>query len=162
MARIELETRIQAPIERCFDAARDIGLHVRLASRSKERAIAGKIKGLIGENEWVSFRARHFGISFVLTARITQFEAPQRFVDEQIKGPFARLQHTHEFESFGSNRTLMRDIIEFECPFGILGRIAQPIVERHLRAFLIERSRRLKRWLETRKAEVSETSERIA
>ncbi len=162
MTCIELETRIQAPIARCFDAARDIGLHVHLASRSKERAIAGKIKGLIGGGEWVTFRARHFGIPFVLTARITQFEAPQRFVDEQIKGLFARLQHTHQFESLGSNQTLMRDIIEFECPFGILGRIAQPIVERHLRGFLIERSRGLKAWLETERAETPEANRRFS
>jgi ligand-binding SRPBCC domain-containing protein len=162
MPRIELETRIQAPIQLCFDAARDIGLHVRLASNSGERAVAGRIQGLIGEGEWVSFRARHFGVPFELSARVTQFEAPRRFVDEQVKGPFARLKHTHEFESLDSNQTLMRDVLEFNCPFGMFDRLTEPIVERHLRGFLIERSQGLKAWMETERAETPKANRRFS
>lgn len=148
MPRIELETRINAPIEVCFDAARDIGLHVRLAQSTGERAVAGRIQGLIGEGEWVTFRARHFGVPFELTAHITRFEPPFRFCDEQTRGPFAQLKHTHEFESLGEEATLMRDRIEFKCPLGVLGRVADPLVQRHLRRFLIERAQRLKTGLE--------------
>lgn len=148
MPRIELETRVNAPIQRCFDAARDIGLHVRLAKGTGERAVAGRVKGLIGQGEWVCFRARHFGIAFELTARVTHFETPHRFVDEQIKGPFAHLKHTHEFESLGLNQTRVRDTVEFACPLGILGRVADPFVERHLRGFLVERAQGLKMKLE--------------
>ncbi len=148
MPRIELETRIDAPIQRCFDAARDIDLHVHFASKSRERAVAGRIRGLIGQGEWVSFRAQHFGWPFELTARVTQFEMPFLFVDEQTRGPFARLKHTHQFEPLGAKETLMRDTIEFTCPLRILGRVADPFVERHLRGFLIERAQGLKETLE--------------
>ena len=148
MPLIELETQINAPIESCFDAARDIGLHCRLAARTKERAIAGRVKGLISENGWVTFSALHFGLRLRLTARISEFSPPHRFVDEQTHGPFAHLKHTHEFESLGSNRTLMRDIIEFAAPFGICGRMAEPVVAWHLRRFLEERARGLKSQME--------------
>lgn len=148
MPRIELETLAHAPIQACFDAARNIGLHCRLAHRSRERAIAGRIKGLICHNEWVTFSAVHFGVRLQLSARICEFEPPLRFADEQTRGPFARLKHTHEFESRGEDETLMCDIIEFSAPFGILGKVAEPVVAWHLRRFLEERARGLKDHLE--------------
>lgn len=148
MPHIELEIQINAPIESCFDAARDIGLHCRLAHRTKERAVAGRIKGLISKDEWVTFSAVHFGLRLRLTARISEFNSPHRFVDEQTRGPFAHLKHTHEFELLGSNRTLMRDVVEFAAPFGVFGRIAEPVVAWHLRRFLEERARGLKFHLE--------------
>lgn len=148
MPRIELETLINAPIGTCFDAARDIGLHCRLAKSTKERAIAGRVKGLICANESVTFSAVHFGVRLQLTARVTKFEPPLRFVDEQTRGPFAQLKHTHEFESLGSNQTLVRDVVEFTAPLGIFGRCAEPVVAWHLRHFLEERSDGLKSHLE--------------
>jgi ligand-binding SRPBCC domain-containing protein len=148
MQRIELETLINAPIESCFDAARDIGLHVRLATRTRERAIAGRVKGLIGPSEWVTFSAIHFGLRLQLTAHITQFDPPHLFADEQTRGPFAFLRHTHIFESLGPEQTLMRDVVEFTAPLGILGRLAEPVVAWHLSRFLCERAQRLKLVLE--------------
>ncbi len=148
MPRIEHETLIHAPIERCFDAARDIGLHVRLASRTRERAIAGRVKGLIGPGEWVTFSAIHFGLRLRLTAHITEFNPPHHFTDEQTRGPFASLKHTHLFEPRGPAQTLMRDVIEFTAPCGIFGRLAEPIVAHHLLQFLKERAQGLKQALE--------------
>jgi len=148
MPRIELDTFIHAPIEACFDAARDIGLHVRLARSTSERAIAGRIHGLIAEGEWVTFSARHFGVPFQLTAHIIRFEPPFRFVDEQTHGPFKRMKHTHKFKATDAGQTRMRDLIEFECPFGFAGRIAAPVVAWHLCRFLVERADGLKVELE--------------
>lgn len=148
MPRIELETFIHAPIERCFDGARDIGLHVRLAGRSRERAVAGRVKGLIGPGEWVTFSAVHFGVRLQLTARISEFEPPHHFADEQTHGPFAFLKHIHAFESRGAGRTLMRDVVELTAPLGVFGRMAEPIVAWHLHRFLRERAHGLKTALE--------------
>lgn len=148
MPRIELDTLLNAPIERCFDAARDIGLHVRLAHRTRERAIEGRVKGLIGPDEWVTFSGIHFGVRLRLTARITQFDRPHCFADEQTQGAFAALKHTHLFEAKGENQTLMRDVVEFRAPFGVLGRIAEPTVAWHLGRFLQERARGLQDFLE--------------
>ncbi|RYX86805.1 hypothetical protein EON83_01085 [bacterium] len=149
MKRIELESLINAPIEQCFDAARDIGLHVRLASRTRERAIAGRVKGLIGPGEWVTFSAVHFGIRLQLTAHIAEFNAPHLFADEQIRGPFAYLKHTHIFEAHSVHQTLMRDVIEFRAPFGIFGRMAEPVVAWHLRRFLKQRAQGMNKFLTT-------------
>jgi hypothetical protein len=62
MPSIELATSIAAPIERVFDLARSIDLHMKSTSRTGERAIAGTTSGLIGLGQGVTWRARHFGI----------------------------------------------------------------------------------------------------
>ncbi len=60
-------------------------------------------------------------------ARIVEFEPNRRFVDVQVKGPFRRWKHLHEFESTardGQRGTLVRDDLEFEVGFGLLGDLA--------------------------------------
>jgi hypothetical protein len=61
MPKIELHTEIDAPIERVFDLARSIDLHMLSTSHTNEKAIAGKTSGLIGLGEWVTWRAKHLG-----------------------------------------------------------------------------------------------------
>jgi ligand-binding SRPBCC domain-containing protein len=97
VTRIHLETRIEAPIERVFDLARDIDLHARSMAHTGEEAIAGRTSGPIELGETVTWRARHFGRWWTLTSRITVVEPPTRFADEQASGPFARFEHRHTF-----------------------------------------------------------------
>jgi len=54
MTRIVLLTSIAAPIERCFDLARSIDLHMASTNWSGERAIAGVTSGLIGAGQEVT------------------------------------------------------------------------------------------------------------
>lgn len=49
------------------------------------------------------------------------------FVDEQRKGPYRIWHHEHHFE-MTANGVLMSDIVSYELPFGILGKIAHPIL----------------------------------
>jgi ligand-binding SRPBCC domain-containing protein len=146
MPTLIVETRINAPIEICFDAARDIGLHCETASRTGERAVAGVMTGLINLGETVTFEAVHFGIRQRLTAKIVEFERPQRFVDETTQSAFKSLRHIHEFVSTEQGQgTLMRDTLIWVSPFGIFGVVADKVaLERHLRKFLVERNERLK------------------
>ena len=60
MATIRLETLIPAPIERCFDLARDIDLHVRSTAHTREVAVAGVRTGLIGPGDEVTWEGIHF------------------------------------------------------------------------------------------------------
>ena len=60
MVEIELETRINAPIERVFDLSRSIDAHLDSTSSTGERAIAGTTTGLIGLGETVTWSAVHF------------------------------------------------------------------------------------------------------
>jgi ligand-binding SRPBCC domain-containing protein len=142
--KLIVETFIAAPREVVFDAARDIGLHCQTASHTRERAVAGVTSGLIGLGESVTFEGVHFGVRQRLTARITEFDASHRFVDEMTKGAFQSLRHVHEFET-APGGTLMRDTIEWTAPFGPIGRIADALfLKHHLRNFLRRRNADLK------------------
>ena len=140
MPIIELATVIYAPIDRVFDLARSIDLHIESTSSSGERAVAGVTSGLIGLGEEVTWRARHFGIWQSLTVRITAFNRPTHFVDTMLRGAFRRMEHHHDFET-SSGVTTMRDTFSFESPLGVLGRLADGLVlKRYLRSLLIERN----------------------
>lgn len=134
--RVTVDTWIDAPLEVCFDAARDLDLHVRSMAHTNERAVAGKTSGLIGLGEEVTWRARHFGIVQHFTSRITAFEPPAYFQDTMQRGAFASFVHDHYFTPHNGG-TRMSDVLEFSAPLGILGRVAeQLILGRYLRKLL--------------------------
>ncbi len=149
MPRLIVETEIHAPPARCFDAARDITLHCRTVAHTGERAIAGVTHGLIGPGQFVTFEGVHFGIRQRFTAQVTRFEPPHCFVDEMTRGAFKSMSHIHEFLPRAQS-TLMRDIVEWRSPLGLLGRLADVLVlQRHMRRLITIRARHLKEALET-------------
>lgn len=124
MPTIKIKTRIQADIKTCFDLARDIDFHKKSMEQSKERAIAGKTSGLIELGESVTWEATHFGIKQQLTSKITEFNSPTYFVDEQFSGAFKAFKHEHIFNVISTDETDMIDVFQFKSPFGILGKLA--------------------------------------
>lgn len=143
--RIELTTVIDAPIDLVFDLARDLDLHARSMVASGERAIGGRTSGRIEQGESVTWRARHFGVWWTLTSRITVVDPPTRFVDEQAAGPFAWFRHEHRFEPTAAGRTRMHDHWEHRSPLGPLGVLADRLVlAGHMRRLLELRNRSLK------------------
>jgi ligand-binding SRPBCC domain-containing protein len=145
MPRIQLTTMINAPIERCFDLARDIDFHQRSVAHTDERAIGGTTSGLIALGETVTWEATHFGVRQRLTVKITAYDPPHAFVDEMTRGAFARFTHQHDFLAVADG-TAMRDDFDYTAPLGPLGRIADWLfLERYVRRLLLTRNRELKR-----------------
>ncbi|MBS1530707.1 MAG: SRPBCC family protein [Bacteroidetes bacterium] len=144
MPKIELLTEINAPIEKVFDLARSIDLHMESTKHTGEEAIAGKTSGLIGLGETVTWRATHFGIRQMLTSKITEFDRPNYFVDEMVQGAFKSFRHEHRF-SYNDGRTTMKDTFIFESPLGIFGRFFNWLVlTRYMRRLLEERNKVIK------------------
>jgi len=127
VVQIHLETEIAAPIERVFDLARDIDFHQRSMAHTGEHAVDGRTSGLIGLGETVTWRARHLGRTWGLTSKITAFEPPTRFVDEQASGPFAWFRHEHVFEAIPGG-TRMIDDWQHAAPFGVIGKVVDRLV----------------------------------
>lgn len=150
MPIIKTDMFIYAPRDICFDVARDIDIHTESTSQTNERAIGGVTSGLIGLNETVTWEAVHFGIKQNLTVRITEFDFPNRFVDEMEKGAFKRFYHVHEFIEKQTG-TLMVDTFDYTSPFGIIGRLADRLfLEQYMKEFLIKRNRYIKKIAEER------------
>lgn len=65
-----------------------------------------------------------------------------RFVDTQLRGPYALWHHTHEFEPVGEDRTAMTDTVRYAIGFGPLGDVAHRlIVRRDVEAIFDHRAR---------------------
>ncbi len=151
MPVIHLQTRVNAPIETCFDLSRSIDLHTISTAQTKEKAIAGRTNGLIELNETVTWQATHFGIRQKLTSKITALERPFHFRDEQVKGAFKYIKHDHYFKQ-DNGFVIMKDVFEFGAPLGLLGRLANKLVlTKYLTRFLVERNDLIKEYAETEK-----------
>jgi len=122
MSKINLTTIIKADIHKVFDLARDIDLHQKSTFKTGEKAIAGRISGLIEEGETVTWRAKHLGFYQTHTSKIIEMQKQYQFTDIMLKGTFSSLKHQHIFHQDGE-KTIMTDIFEFESPFGIIGRL---------------------------------------
>ena len=136
MAVIELETLIAAPAERCFDVSLSVDLHLDSTARTGERIVAGTTSGVLGLGMSVTWEARHLGRRHRLEVRITEFDRPRFFRDEQVKGPFRRMTHNHWFEAVEGG-TRMRDRFEFATWLPPLDRL---VLVPHLRRLLVERN----------------------
>ncbi len=140
MAGFEVTTRIASPPAVVFDLARDVGAHAASMAGSGERAVGGVTAGLLELGDVVTWRARHFGVTLELTARVVEMTRPERFVDEQVDGPFARWWHEHRFEEIDAG-TEMIDRVEYDAPFGPLGRVAERLVlDRYLAQLIRDRA----------------------
>ena len=148
MVVIELAMEIRAPIERVFDLERCVDLHVESVGGG-ERAIGGVTRGLIGLDEDVTWRGRHFGLWLRHQSRITAFDRPRFFRDDMVKGLFRSFFHEHRFEPTLSG-TRMADRLVFEAPLGVLGRWAErALLESHLRRLLENRNAVVRRVAES-------------
>ena len=144
MTTIKITTHYFAPIETIFNTNRDIDIHQQSASKSKEIAIAGITSGLINKNETVTWKGRHFGVFITHQSIISEMIFPTYFVDEQLKGKFKSFKHQHFFEQ-KENYVEVRDLLEYETPFGIFGKLFDTLfLKKHLTNFIIQRNAVLK------------------
>lgn len=146
---ITIETFVAAPIETCFDLARNIDIHTQTVwKHTREKAVAGVTSGMISYGETVTFEATHFGVRQRLTSKITEYNRPYLFVDEMQKGAFKRLKHIHEFIEVEGG-TILRDTLDFAAPLGPLGWIADQFVLKYY----------MKRFIEARNVELKKIAE---
>lgn len=103
--------------------------HIRVGSVTRVKERIGPL--------WIPMTFEHF-----------LYEPPRRFGERQVRGPFKKLEHVHEFESRGS-RTILRDSLEVVLPWYLGGSLAlRCFVARKFRRFFAyrhaEMDRRLK------------------
>jgi ligand-binding SRPBCC domain-containing protein len=142
MVTIEDSTIIRAPIERCFDLARSVEVHLAGNVHYGETALAtaGVTTGLVGLGQGVTWRAKHFGVRHNLTSEITGLDRPACFQDTMIQGIFRFMKHDHFFQALPWEETGMKDIFSFAAPLPLLGRLAEvTFLGRYMQILLRER-----------------------
>jgi len=75
----------------------------------------------------IDFRLRLLGIPFGWRTRITRWDPPHCFIDEQLRGPYRLWIHTHRFlETDGV--TIIADEVRYALPCWPFGQLAFPFV----------------------------------
>ena len=78
----------------------------------------------------IDYRLRLHGIPLSWHTRIAEWEPPHRFVDVQLRGPYALWEHTHTFEPAGGDAVVISDRVRYALPFGRLGELARRLFVR--------------------------------
>jgi len=97
----------------------------------------------------LDFRVRWLPIAWRVMIR--EFDPPYRFVDVQLRGPFARWEHRHRFvegprkQPGGTPGTWVEDRVTYRFPAGALGRLVHALGGgRRVRGLFDYRDRRLR------------------
>lgn len=88
----------------------------------------------------IDYRLHLRGVPIRWQSVISAWAPPDRFVDEQVRGPYRRWHHEHRFERVEGG-TLCRDLVDYEVPGGRL--VDRLFVRRDLRNIFRFRQRKL-------------------
>jgi ligand-binding SRPBCC domain-containing protein len=96
---------------------------------------------------FLQYRLRLHGVPISWHTTIQDWSPPNRFVDVQVRGPYALWHHTHEFALVTGSHppgTLMTDTVRYAIGFGALGELARrALVRRDLEAIFDFRDARV-------------------
>jgi ligand-binding SRPBCC domain-containing protein len=120
--RFVKETRIAAPPERVFAFHESPGALPRLTPPWEKVVVESGGQSIqVGSRVVLVTRLGPIPLRWV--AEHTEYAPPHRFADRQVSGPFARWEHRHEFLDDGQGGTILRDSVDYDPPFGALGRL---------------------------------------
>jgi ligand-binding SRPBCC domain-containing protein len=148
-----LETAMELPLprERVFAFFSAAGNLQRITPPELGFTIVTPPDVVIALDTRLEYRLRLFGIPFGWISRITVWDPPVRFVDEQERGPYKQWIHEHAFEEkegtgpsgggAGATVTVIRDRVRYRLPVEPFGDLAQPLVRAQLARIFAYRAR---------------------
>ncbi len=136
--------KLAIPVEEAWDFFSSPQNLVKITPTSLDFRITSEITGEeIYTGQIITYKVRPlFGIDLSWVSEITHVERFKLFVDEQIKGPYKMWHHEHHFKLV-SGGTEMTDIVQYKIPFGVLGNLGLPIVEKQLEGIFSYRRRKV-------------------
>jgi len=126
------ELRIGAPIDEVFDFFADAGNLERITPPQLNFHIITPRPIIIGKGALIDYRLNLHGLPMTWRTEISIWEPPNRFVDQQLSGPYKQWIHTHTFTALGPAETLIGDEVRYRLPLEPLGDVAHFIVRGEL------------------------------
>ncbi|MCX6139688.1 MAG: SRPBCC family protein [Candidatus Kapabacteria bacterium] len=148
MERIEQTILIHTGIDRVFHFHDDTRNLLKITPPNVK--VTFSTIGEPGLGYEVILKVRQFGF-FTMRwhVKITEYEPPLRMTDIQVSGPFRSWKQVRILRDV-SGSTELTDIVEYEPPFGILGRIANSLlIRRQIEQMFSFRQAATKRILES-------------
>ena len=105
------------------------------------------------EGKIVKLKTTRLFIPINWEVKIEKLDKPNLLVDVAIKSPFKYWKHQHVFQQKG-NQCELKDIIEFELPFGILGKLVEPFLILDIKNMFEYRHQKTKEILENKKSKI--------
>lgn len=109
-----------------------------------EFAILSSLPITMGTGAIINYRIKLFNVPFDWKTRITAWEPPDYFVDEQVEGPYRLWIHRHTFSDGPNNSTIIDDEVRFRLPLAPLGEAAYPMVRKQLERIFAYRQETIK------------------
>ena len=151
MPTIHLTTFIAAPVERVFDLSRNLAIYKALIQGRKEKLSSGAASNLMTHGETLTFQAKHFGKTRLVTTRVMDLKKPSALVQEQVKGDLLHFKHEHHFKAV-ENGTILIDLINFAGPRDFIGKVIGKLyLKRYFEAYLNKRNSLIRQYAETEK-----------
>ncbi len=135
---------VPLPVSRAFDFFKDPENLDRITPSFLRFRPENGGAGSMSKGLEITYRMRLHSVPVRWTSRISVWNPPDSFVDEQTEGPFAMWRHLHTFRPMGESSTEIADRVDYEMPFGFFGRFANFLfVKRDLESIFTYRSKRI-------------------
>jgi ligand-binding SRPBCC domain-containing protein len=118
---------IECPIERVWHFYTDVkhletitpkGIELKIIRTTNQNIVQG-------QEIWVSGKIfEKMGRRMKWHSKIT-FLKSHEYIDEMLSGPFKKWRHLHRFHNIEGKQTEIIDEVEFELPYGILGKLIE-------------------------------------
>lgn len=86
----------------------------------------------IEQGTLIDYTLKIRGLSVKWRTRITVWNPPFEFVDEQIRGPYKQWIHRHTFMEIEKNKTLIEDEVKYRLPVEPFGDVIHFLIRKEL------------------------------
>ena len=103
MASFQLRCQmlVKLPIEEVFEIFQNPYNLIKITPPSMDFQVTDKQPVEMRKGELIHYRFRMMGLPLTWTTLISDYAPPYRFIDEQLKGPYAKWHHLHRFNRDG-------------------------------------------------------------
>ena len=138
---------LSQPVDRVFEFFSDAANLEKITPPELNFKILTPQPLRIHEGCLIDYQLSLFRMRFKWRTGIVEWSPPDRFVDEQLRGPYSKWVHTHSFAE-RDGRTTIDDKVVYKLPLSPLGDIALPLVKLQLRRIFTFRQGKIRELLE--------------
>lgn len=151
MSTIHVTTFVAAPAARVFDLSRNLSIYRKIFKQGAEQFSSTAGGNLLNQGDTILINAKHLGKIRSVTLKITAYNKPWFYTEEQIRGDLFSYKHEHHFKE-AENGAIMIDIIEYEYPRDMIGKLLGKLyMKKYMEELVNTRNRLIKDYAESEK-----------